>query len=76
MLQAKGVAKKFQQSTPKGSPPKPQPLQRAGPLEAVKVFVCLTFVHHSLKALCMLHMAGVQTYLGQCAAQDAIFDPN
>lgn len=35
--QAKGVAKKFQQTTPKGSPTKPQPLQKAGPLEAVKV---------------------------------------
>ena len=47
VAQAKGVAKKLQQSTPKGSPTKPQPLQRAGPLEAAKVHACFSFVFQS-----------------------------
>ncbi|KAL3131340.1 hypothetical protein ABBQ38_000627 [Trebouxia sp. C0009 RCD-2024] len=33
--QVKALGKKAQQTTPTGSPTKPQPLQRAGPLEAV-----------------------------------------
>lgn len=33
--QEKGFGKKAQQTTPRGSPTRPQPLQRAGPLEAV-----------------------------------------
>lgn len=33
--QVKSFGKKFQQGTPKGSPTKPQPIQRSGPLEAV-----------------------------------------
>lgn len=46
-LQAKGVAKKFQQSTPKGAPTKPQPLQKAGPLEAAKVQSLQYMLHHN-----------------------------
>ena len=38
-VQVKDLGKKGQQTTPRGSPTKPQPLQRAGPLEAVKVAV-------------------------------------
>ena len=37
VIQVKSIGKKAQQITPRGSPTKPQPIQRAGPLEAVKV---------------------------------------
>lgn len=38
-MQVKALGKKAQQTTPRGSPTKPQPLQRGGPLEAVNVAV-------------------------------------
>ena len=37
--QVKNLGKKAQQTTPHGSPTKPQPAQRTGPLEALKVSV-------------------------------------
>lgn len=37
VMQVKSLGKKAQQGTPRGSPTKPQPIQRSGPLEALNV---------------------------------------
>lgn len=50
-VQVKALGKKAQQTTPTGSPTKPQPLQRAGPLEAVNVGV----VNCCCASACIVH---------------------
>lgn len=77
-IQAKGVAKKFQQSTPKGAPTKPQPLQKAGPLEAAKV-QCMHYMLHNSKPVAitdsetlMMHLLMIAANLMWCNIDDSV----